>query len=148
MRFGSSTISWPISNADFLVSQGTSSNMCVGAFFSIGSSGGSAPPWIVGDSFLKNVYSVFRATPPSVGFAQLSDTATAMNGVTGSVPSPTVGSVAVTLAGSTVQAGMTASATDRASTPTSSSNAALGRRKLSAWGGMLLSVIVSAGLVL
>ncbi|TFK84827.1 acid protease [Polyporus arcularius HHB13444] len=143
MRFGSSTISWPISNADFLVGQGTTPDMCVGAFFSIGQTGGSAPPWIIGDTFLKNVYSVFRAQPPSVGFAQLSETATAMNGVTGPAPSPTIGSVATVEA---TDGTIGASATDRASTPTSSSsNAAVSRSQVSAW---LFWGVVSAGLLL
>ena len=46
-----------------------SESTCVGGFFALDTSGTSAPPWIVGDTFLKNVYSVFRASPPSVGFA-------------------------------------------------------------------------------
>ncbi|KAI0766648.1 acid protease [Trametes elegans] len=96
MRFGSSSNSWPISNADFLLEQ-VSQSTCVGAFFALNTSGTSAPAWIVGDTFLKNVYSVFRSSPASVGFAQLSDTATSMNGKTGSAPSPTVGSVAATI---------------------------------------------------
>ena len=33
---------------------------------------------MVGDSFLKNVYTVFRADPPSVGFANLSSTSGAI----------------------------------------------------------------------
>ena len=41
----------------------------------------------------KNVYSVFRFNPPSVGFATLSSTATAQNDANGVVPSPTIGSV-------------------------------------------------------
>jgi cathepsin D len=45
------------------------SQMCAGGIFDIGI--GSAPAWIVGDTFLKNVYSVFRASPAAVGFAQL-----------------------------------------------------------------------------
>jgi hypothetical protein len=36
----------------------------------LGTQGG--PDWVIGDAFLKNVYSVFRFSPgPSVGFAQL-----------------------------------------------------------------------------
>ena len=36
----------------------------------LGSQGG--PDWVIGDAFLKNVYSVFRFSPgPSIGFAQL-----------------------------------------------------------------------------
>jgi hypothetical protein len=45
------------------------SQMCAGGIFDIGI--GSAPAWIVGDTFLKNVYSVFHASPAAVGFAQL-----------------------------------------------------------------------------
>lgn len=45
----------------------------------------------------KNVYSVFRYNPPSVGFAELSDTALALNGADGPVPSATIGSAAATL---------------------------------------------------
>lgn len=69
---------WPISPDDMnLGAVGTISNgvqMCVGGIFDIGStvgSGAGAPAWIVGDTFLKNVYSVYRANPPSVGFAAL-----------------------------------------------------------------------------
>ncbi|KAF9232681.1 aspartic peptidase domain-containing protein [Melanogaster broomeanus] len=68
---------WPISTADMnLGSIGTSAGteMCVGGVFDIGSTVGSSqnvPSWIVGDTFLKNVYSVFQANPPAVGFAQL-----------------------------------------------------------------------------
>ena len=76
MKFGSSSISWPISNADFNLMQ-ASSTQCVGAFFSLDTTGTSAPPWIVGDTFLKNVYSVFRASPGAVGFAELSGAASA-----------------------------------------------------------------------
>lgn len=104
MRFGSSSISWPVSNADFALMQ-ISSTTCVGGFFALDTSGTSAPPWIVGDTFLKNVYSVFRASPAAVGFAQLSSTATAMNGKNGAAPSPTVGSAAATISGTTVTTG-------------------------------------------
>ncbi|KAG1780797.1 aspartic peptidase domain-containing protein [Suillus placidus] len=83
--------SWPISPADFLLTK-ISSSQCVGAFFEL-NTGGSAPNWIVGDTFLKNVYSVFRYNPAAVGFAALSQTALAMNGVNAAAPSPTIGSV-------------------------------------------------------
>jgi hypothetical protein len=45
----------------------------------------------------KNVYSVFRYNPPSVGFAALSEVAIAENGVNGAVPSATIGSVSATV---------------------------------------------------
>lgn len=48
MSFGGSL--WPISPADFQLTQ-IGSNQCVGGFFAI-DTGGSAPNWIVGDTFL------------------------------------------------------------------------------------------------
>ncbi|EJF59592.1 acid protease [Dichomitus squalens LYAD-421 SS1] len=97
LRFGQSTISWPISDDDFVLQQ--RGNICIGSFIAVDTSAGSqVPPWIVGDVFLKNVYSVFRATPPSVGFAKLSAAAIAQNGADGPAPSPTVGSVVSTVA--------------------------------------------------
>ncbi|KAJ6518768.1 aspartic peptidase A1 [Mycena sanguinolenta] len=93
LSFGGST--WAVSPADFLLQKAdTAGQTCVGSFFAL-TTGDSAPPWIVGDTFLKNVYSVFRFSPPSVGFAQLSATALAMNGdLDLAVPTPTIGSVA------------------------------------------------------
>lgn len=74
--------------------------LCLGGIFDLtqGSDvgeGGGNPSWVVGDTFLvscifhpfifirysslsltqKNVYSVFRSNPPSIGFAQLSSAA-------------------------------------------------------------------------
>jgi len=82
---------WSVSPSDFKLMQ-QSDSQCIGAFFEM-ETGGNAPSWIVGDTFLKNVYSVFRFNPPSVGFATLSSTATAQNDANGVVPSPTIGSV-------------------------------------------------------
>ncbi|KAF8147128.1 aspartic peptidase domain-containing protein [Mycena galopus ATCC 62051] len=67
LSFGGQT--WSISAKD-LVQDPVESGDCVGAF-------GGAPPtqspgWRVGIPFLRNVYSVLRETPPSIGFAQLS----------------------------------------------------------------------------
>ena len=68
--------SWPISAQDMNLGRiSTGSDICAGAIFDLGadpninSTGGL--PWILGDTFLKNVYSVFRYDPPSIGFAQL-----------------------------------------------------------------------------
>ncbi|KAF8128311.1 aspartic peptidase domain-containing protein [Mycena galopus ATCC 62051] len=75
MGFGGSV--WPISPDDMNVSPGTSGNMCLGGIFDL-SQGSSIeanegnPSWVVGDTFLKNVYSVFRQDPLSIGFAELS----------------------------------------------------------------------------
>jgi cathepsin D len=76
MTFGGK--SWPINSQDMAVQQEPEdSTLCIGAIFDLdaGTSitpGSGNPGWVVGDTFLKNVYSVFRATPPSIGFAQLS----------------------------------------------------------------------------
>ncbi|KAG6841467.1 hypothetical protein C0991_010892 [Blastosporella zonata] len=94
MSFGGKA--WPISEADFKLTQ-LSKSLCLGAFFDL-STGRSAPSWIVGDTFLKNVYSVFRYNPASVGFAELSSTALALDGADTPVPSATIGSVAATVA--------------------------------------------------
>jgi cathepsin D len=96
MTFSSRT--WTINPADFLLMR-SSNTMCVGAFFSLSLSG-SAPTWIVGDTFLKNVYSVYRYNPPSVGFANLSSNALAQNRLGGALPSATIGSSPVTASSS------------------------------------------------
>jgi cathepsin D len=64
--------SWPISEADMVA--GGDGDVCAGSIFdlNLGSTGSGNPGWVVGAAFLKNVYSVYRAQPPSVGFAQLS----------------------------------------------------------------------------
>ncbi|KAI6037555.1 aspartic peptidase domain-containing protein [Pisolithus marmoratus] len=102
ISFGGTT--WPISSDDMNLGEiGTSAGgtlMCVGGIFDVGSTvgtGSGVPAWIVGDTFLKNVYTVFRANPPSVGFAALATglnpsgssgtspaTATSTNGIPGS----------------------------------------------------------------
>ncbi|KAM5531636.1 hypothetical protein V8D89_014688 [Ganoderma adspersum] len=92
---------WPISNADMNLGR-VQGNMCLGGIFDINlgsdvGSGGGNPVWVVGDTFLKNVYTVFRANPPAVGFAQLSAAA----GGTGATASAT-----------TMTATFSASATD------------------------------------
>lgn len=89
LSFGGAT--WSMSPADFAFTQ-TSSTECIGAFFEA-STGTGSPSWIIGDAFLKNVYSVFRYNPPSVGFASLSSIALAENGAGGTVPSATIGTV-------------------------------------------------------
>ncbi|KAJ3759008.1 aspartic peptidase domain-containing protein [Lentinula raphanica] len=92
---------WPISSSDMNlgpVSKGSSD--CLGGIFdlSLGSNipeNSGNPSWVVGDVFLKNVYTVFRGTAssssdtPAVGFAQLSTQA----GGSGTVSSTSSGSV-------------------------------------------------------
>jgi len=79
MAFGGK--SWTIDPVDMSLGPvSSSSTRCTGSIFdlSMGSDippGGDNPSWVVGDTFLKNVYTVFRASPPSVGFAELSSAA-------------------------------------------------------------------------
>jgi cathepsin D len=90
MNFGGQ--SWSINPQDFNTGQVPSShNMCRGAIFDISQgsdnvAGSSNPAWVVGDTFLKNVYSVFRSSPASVGFAQLSTAAGGSGTASGSSP--------------------------------------------------------------
>jgi len=70
-------------------------SMCTGAFFEMDISSQSPIQWIVGASFLKNVYSVYRYNPPAIGFAQLS----------GSVNSVSNGTSPATTGGGTISGG-------------------------------------------
>lgn len=67
-----------------------SGSQCLGAFFGLGSSSQTDLQWIVGDAFLKNVYSVFTTTGNNggagVGFASLA------NGLNSGTNSKSVGS--------------------------------------------------------
>jgi len=84
MSFGGK--SWPIDAQDMNLGRvSTSSNICAGGIFDLtaGSNigeGGGNPNWVVGATFLKNVYSVFRSQPAAIGFAELSDTAGGSSG--------------------------------------------------------------------
>jgi len=91
LSFGGRT--WTIDPKDFRLAQLNNgpNSRCLGAFFQL-ETGSSAPSWIIGDTFLKNVYSVFRYNPPSIGFADLSPLAQAVHD--GPIPTPTIGSAA------------------------------------------------------
>lgn len=93
VQWGSSSNSWSISAADFVLQQ-TSATTCVSALFPIDNSGSSAPAMIWGDTFLKNVYSVFQSSPLQIGFAALSDAAISQSSGDLPVPSATIGAVA------------------------------------------------------
>ncbi|KAJ7139322.1 aspartic peptidase domain-containing protein [Mycena epipterygia] len=72
VSFGGQT--WVIDPKD--MNQGPvsgSSGQCFGAIGSM--TGSQSPSWKFGIPFLRNVYSVFRETPPAIGFAQLSTVA-------------------------------------------------------------------------
>ena len=105
LSFGGQT--WAIAPDDFKYTE-ASNGQCLGAIFQYStSSGGSSgdsinntgPQWIIGDTFLKNVYTVFRANPASVGFAALAPNAQS-SATQGGVPTPTIGSVSVSVTGS------------------------------------------------
>ncbi|GBE80488.1 Aspartic protease [Sparassis crispa] len=84
--------SWPVSAADMNLGSVDNKNDCLGGIFdlNLGSSVGNGnPSWVFGDTFLKNVYSVFRANPPAVGFAQLSNAAGGSSGTPGTPGSAT-----------------------------------------------------------
>ena len=80
MQYGG--LSYEISTADMNLGRfSTQSDMCTGAFFQMDMSSQSPISWIVGASFLKNVYSVYRYEPTAIGFAALSgQSSTVSNG--------------------------------------------------------------------
>jgi cathepsin D len=99
---------WPISDVDMNFGPAGTQGQCLGSIFdlSLGSNvvaGGGSPSWVVGDSFMKNVYSVFRATPPSVGFAELSNAAGGSSGTPGTSTSTSSGSSPTTNGASRTQ---------------------------------------------
>jgi cathepsin D len=77
-----------ITDADFNLGRYSSDNtMCTGAAFIQALSSSSPVQWILGDTALKNVYSVYRYNPPAVGFAALAGAATASTqGVSTTIP--------------------------------------------------------------
>lgn len=156
MTFGGR--SWPISPADFIAGQ-VSATQCMGAFFEI-NNGGGAPAWIVGDAFLvritlisflskaepsfllqKNVYSVFRFNPPSVGFAQLSATSIAQDVAGLPLPATTVVAAVSTQITATIS-----SLPNRANAP--SSGAAIATSQFGAGFTMLAATIIGVFLVI
>lgn len=80
MQYGG--LSYQISTADMNLGRfSTQSDLCTGAFFQMDMSSQSPISWIVGASFLKNVYSVYRYEPTAIGFAALSgQSSTVSNG--------------------------------------------------------------------
>ncbi|KAF9511715.1 hypothetical protein BS47DRAFT_1147923 [Hydnum rufescens UP504] len=68
LTFGTET--YAINLVDFSRPIDTTGQTCFGAISPIDSAGQTAE-WIVGDTFMKSYYTVFRSNPSSVGFAQL-----------------------------------------------------------------------------
>ncbi|KAF9050163.1 aspartic peptidase domain-containing protein [Panaeolus papilionaceus] len=120
---------WPISTQDMNLGPETSRNtgQCAGGIFDLSQGtninpGSGNPNWVIGDTFLKNVYTVFRMTPPSVGFAQLSTFAGGSGSGAASIPSGTnpASSPAVVL--TTVNPTFTSTAFNTSPTAPGSSN--------------------------
>ncbi|KAF8881808.1 aspartic peptidase A1, partial [Infundibulicybe gibba] len=65
---------WPINPVDMNLGRlSDSSPLCLGAIFDLTMKAGTFDEpeeegWVIGGTFLKNVYSVFRMSPPSIGF--------------------------------------------------------------------------------
>lgn len=88
LTFGGTAYS--IESVDFSRPADTSGTTCFGAFFGLDINNGVVE-WIVGDAFLKNVYSVYRSSPPAVGFAQVKGGSNNGGGGGGSTTSSTAG---------------------------------------------------------
>ena len=83
MTFDSFTVE--IGQADFNIgSYGVDGTMCIGGVYVQSLSSSSAIQWIVGDTMLKNVYSVYRYSPAAVGFAKLASDSSSSTGTSGS----------------------------------------------------------------
>ena len=84
MAFGGK--SWPINAKDMNLGRVSSgSSICAGGIFDLNAGsnigeGGGNPTWVVGATFLKNGYSVFRSQPAAIGFAELSTAAGGSSG--------------------------------------------------------------------
>lgn len=75
LTFGN--MQYTIPDSDFIAGTlDSSGTTCLGAFFGLGSSSQTDLQWIIGDAFLKNVYSVFTTSSSNgaaVGFASLAN---------------------------------------------------------------------------
>jgi len=69
LTFGGQT--YAIEPVDFSLQVDSTGETCAGGFVGLDVGANSGISWVVGDVFLKNVYSVFRYSPPAVGFQAL-----------------------------------------------------------------------------
>jgi cathepsin D len=120
MTFDSFTVE--ITQADFNIgSYSVDGTMCIGGVYVQSLSSTSSVQWIVGDTMLKNVYSVYRYSPAAVGFAKLaSDTSSTGSSASSSASS---GSAAIS---STMASSSLGSAVSSASSGTASNSASFG----------------------
>ncbi|KAF7292412.1 Peptidase A1 domain-containing protein [Mycena chlorophos] len=157
---------WAIDSNDINLGQvEEGSSMCAGAIFDLSlgaSTDANTPSWVIGDTFLKNTYTVFRQSPQAVGFAALgsggSDTSSSGGGSgsssggsnspssTGASASTTPGlasqltSATKTFATPSIPAHSTVTTTD--SVPAGPTSSGAGMVEVSM--GLLLSTLISA----
>ncbi|GHJ87143.1 hypothetical protein NliqN6_3545 [Naganishia liquefaciens] len=149
MTFDSFTVE--INQADFNIgSYGVDGTMCIGGVYVQSLSSSSSIQWIIGDTMLKNVYSVYRYSPAAVGFAKLaSDTSSTGNtpsSSTSASPAAASSTGASTSLGSTVSsASSNASMTSTASS--SSSGTATATSALSSTSASASSTDSDGGVV-
>ena len=141
ITFGGFTIS--ISDADFNLGRySTNDSMCTGAAFIQSLSDSSPVQWIVGDTALKNVYSVYRYNPAAVGFAALAGSATP-SGVSTEVP--TAAAIATGAeGGSTETTSVSGTTTAGSSAPTAAASASSSANGGSSAGGSASTATVTA----
>lgn len=132
LKFGGTDYS--INSTDFSRPTDSSGTTCFGAFFPLDLGGGPVQ-WVVGDSFLKNVYSVYRSQPPAVGFATVKEGG---NGGGGGGTTASNGSPTNTKGGSPTHTG-------GGSNPTHSSGAAVPGAQVAFFGGSAASGLVVMG---
>ena len=114
ITFGGFTIT--MHDADFNLGKYSSdASMCTGAVFIQNMPSSSPVQWIVGDTALKNVYSVYRYQPAAIGFANLPGSATTSHASTtipviSSLEPQTASSANVSLPTSVSNASMSAGA--------------------------------------
>ncbi|KAK2467877.1 hypothetical protein APHAL10511_000172 [Amanita phalloides] len=145
MSFGGRA--WPINPQDMIISQVPQSNDCVGGFFDL-TAGTNIPPgsgnpnWVVGDTFLKNVYSVYRSAPPSVGFAQLSAQAGG-SGTGGSGAGSSSSSSSMLTLSSTISIGPPTATSTGPSASTGSASSSLASWSMLGGNCMLVTLLAS-----
>ncbi|KAJ6573117.1 aspartic peptidase domain-containing protein [Mycena vulgaris] len=144
VSFGGKT--WPINPIDMnLGPVSTGASQCIGGIFDLGSGGSdTSPGWVFGIAFLKNVYTVLRNTPSSIGFAQLSTVA----GGTGT-PNPVPSSSGSSTSTRTSTGGGSSTSTDSGgSTSTPTDGPAAKSKKKSKIGPIIGGVIGGVAIVL
>lgn len=102
MTFG--TFDVHVTEADFNVgSYGSDTSMCTGGVYVQSLSSSSPIQWVIGDTLLKNVYTVYRYSPAAVGFATLASNSATPSASSSSANSSAASSSAATSAATTAR---------------------------------------------